>query len=217
MLCPLKNTPRWARRKEARPQELLDAALDLFVERGFAATRLDDVAKQAGVSKGTLYLYYSSKEDLFKAVVRENIIPLLGEAELIVNDYAGTSAALLRDIVLGWWARIGETRLSGITKLIMAEAGNFPDLAAFYHEEVIQRGNAMIARVIGRGIDSGEFSVRDPIQTTSVIVAPVMMLIMWKHSFGGPCAIQTLSPQAYLHGFMDVLLHGLLSQPARPV
>src|SRR6185295_498201 len=111
MSCPFK--PKWERRKDARPQELLAAALDLFVERGYAATRLEDVAAQAGVSKGTLYLYFTNKEELFKAVVRENMLPVLGEAEGIVGQYAGSSVELFREIMLGWWERIGNTKLSG--------------------------------------------------------------------------------------------------------
>src|SRR5947207_12072417 len=94
MECPFGMKPRWERRKEARPQELLAAALDLFVERGFAVTRLEDVAKRAGVSKGTLYLYFANKEELFKAVVRENILPVLGEAEAIIDSFEGNSMDL---------------------------------------------------------------------------------------------------------------------------
>src|SRR6478672_4464076 len=131
--------PRWERRKDARPQELLAAALDLFVERGYAATRLEDVAAQAGVSKGTLYLYFANKEDLFKAMVRENVVPVIGEAESIIDGHEGASADLFREIILGWWERIGNTKLSGITKLMMAESGNFPEVAQFYHDEVISR------------------------------------------------------------------------------
>ena len=109
MSSPSETKPRWERRKDARPQELLAAALDLFVERGFAATRLDDVAAQAGVSKGTLYLYFANKEELFKAVVRENMLPALGEGEEAIEKCDGNSADLFRDIMLGWWERIGAT------------------------------------------------------------------------------------------------------------
>ncbi|MBV6539814.1 TetR/AcrR family transcriptional regulator, partial [Ursidibacter maritimus] len=132
MQCVLKNKPRWTRRKDARPQELLAAALVLFVERGYAATRLDDVATRAGVSKGTLYLYFASKEDLFRAVVRENLVPVLDEAEQAIDSYTGHSASLLREFILGWWQRIGDTPLSGLTKLMVAESGNFPEVAKFY-------------------------------------------------------------------------------------
>jgi AcrR family transcriptional regulator len=204
------SKPRWERRKDARPQELLAAALDLFVERGFAATRLEDVAKMAGVSKGTLYLYFANKEDLFKAMVRENMLPALGEAEDAIACHEGHSAELFRNIMLGWWQRIGETKLSGICKLIMAESGNFPELARFYHEEVISRGDAMITHLLQRGIARGEFRQIDAQQLTNVIVAPVIMLMMWKHSFGA-CQIERIAPEAYLNSFIDLCLHGLLN------
>lgn len=215
MICPFKNKPRWARRKDARPQELLAAALDLFVERGFAATRLDDVAKQAGVSKGTLYLYFTNKEELFKAVIRENMLPALGEAEEVVGHYEGPSAELFREIVLGWWERIGATKISGLTKLMMAESGNFPELSKFYHDEVISRSDAMIAGILERGIKRGEFRNIDTFQATKVIVAPVIMLMIWKHSYG-PCQIEPISAQDYLNSFIDLFLRGLLSPPSAP-
>lgn len=207
-----ENKPRWERRKEARPQELLDAALDLFVERGYAATRLDDVAARAGVSKGTLYLYFANKEELFKAVVRENVLPVLGEAEEIIDTHDGTCEALFREIVLGWWERIGNTKLSGITKLIMAEACNFPEVTRFYHDEVISRGTAMIARMLERGIERGEFRQVDVHQATNVVVAPVLMLMMWKHSFS-TCRVEPISPETYLATFIDLFLNGLLKEP----
>ena len=212
--CPFKNAkPRWVRRKEARPQELLAAALDFFVERGYAATRLEDVAAQAGVSKGTLYLYFTNKEELFKAVVRENVVPVLGEAEGRVESYTGHSADLFLEIMMGWWERIGNTKLSGITKLMMAESGNFPEVAKFYHEEVISRGNAMILRMLERGVQRGEFRPIDMAQAMHVVVAPMIMLMMWKHSFSA-CGIREIAPQDYLKCFTDLFLHGLLSPTA---
>jgi AcrR family transcriptional regulator len=210
--CPFKNQPRWARRKEARPQELLSAALDLFVERGYLATRLDDVAKNAGVSKGTLYLYFTNKEDLFKAVVRENVVPVLGEAEETVDRFEGDSATLFRDIMIGWWSRIGNTKLAGLTKLMMAESGNFPDVAKFYHEEVISRGNALIIRMLERGVRRGEFRPIDVKQAMNVIVAPMVMLMMWNQSFSA-CRMEPIEPQDYLDCFIDLILRGLLVSP----
>jgi AcrR family transcriptional regulator len=211
---PTENKPRWERRKDARPQELLAAALDLFVERGYAATRLDDVASRAGVSKGTLYLYFTNKEELFKAVVRENVLPVLGEAEEIIGKYAGSSAQLLRELVLGWWERIGNTKLSGITKLIMAESSNFPEVTQFYHDEVIVRGNALIVSMLERGMASGEFRRVDVTQAMNLVVTPVLMLMMWKHSFNSCCGSEPMSPEAYLNTFIDLFLNGLLQTPA---
>ena len=125
------------RRKDARPSELTAAALELFVDKGFAATRLDDVAARAGVSKGTLYLYFDSKEALFKAVIEEGIVPTLAAAELQLAEHNGSSVALLRKLLFGWWQHIGGTRLAGVPKLIISESRNFPELAQYYHDKVI--------------------------------------------------------------------------------
>jgi AcrR family transcriptional regulator len=202
-----KNKPRWERRKDARPQELLAAALDLFVERGYAATRLDEVAARAGVSKGTLYLYFENKEELFKAVVRENMVPPLADAEELIEHFVGHSSELLRECIYGWWRRIGATKLSGISKLMMAESGNFPDVARFYHEEVVSRGEALIARIVERGIELNEFRPVDPATATHVIIAPVLMLMMWRHSLHF-CHVEPIDPTNFLDCLTDLLTHG---------
>ena len=216
MQCPFKNKPRWTRRKDARPQELLAAALALFVERGYAATRLDDVAARAGVSKGTLYLYFASKEELFRAVVRENLVPVLDEAEQIIDGYSGDSASLLREFILGWWERIGDTPLAGLTKLMMAESGNFPEVARFYHDEIISRSDALIVRMLERGMARGEFRQIDAAQARLVIVSPILMLMLWRHSFD-LCRPEPISVTAYLDTVIDLMMHGLLpSSPSSP-
>lgn len=215
MPCPFEMKPRWERRKDARPQELLAAALDLFVERGYASTRLEDVAKRAGVSKGTLYLYFTNKEELFKAVVRENIVPALGEAEDIISTFDGHSADLLRCVIMGWWERLGATKASGIIKLVMAEAGNFPDLALFYQEEVIARSTRMMTSMFERAVARKEFRQIDVDTMTQVLIAPMLMLITWKHSIG-PCNAGGLDPMAFLESFLDMALHGLLPPAAAP-
>ena len=200
--------PRWERRKDARPQELLAAALDLFVERGYAATRLEDVAARAGVSKGTLYLYFVNKEELFKAVIRESLIPVLDEAEQMISRYEDSSASLLREFIRGWWKRIGETNLSGITKLMMAEAGNFPDAAAMYHDEIITRSKALLVRILERGVARGEFRPLDLKHAHMVIVSPMLTLMLWKHSFG-MCHAEPIDSPEYLACFIDLITHGL--------
>lgn len=209
MQAPPEPKPRWERRKDARPQELLAAALGQFVERGFAATRLEDVARRAGVSKGTLYLYFENKEELFKAVVREHIVNAIGAAEQTVAEFDGHSSELLRAILMRWWDQIGATELAGITKLMMAEANNFPDLAQFYNVEVIERGNRLISSVLVRGVARGEFRPLDPEVMTPVLTAPVLMLMMWTHSFL-PCDMSALDPQAYMEAFVGMALNGLL-------
>jgi len=209
MQAPQDTKPRWERRKDTRPQELLAAALDQFVERGYAATRLEDVARRAGVSKGTLYLYFANKEELFKAVVRENIVHAIGEAEQEAAVFEGPSAELLRAILMKWWNQICATHLAGITKLMLAEGNNFPELAQFYNEDVVARGNGLIASVLVRGIARGEFRPVDPAVMTPVLVAPVLMLMMWTHSFMPTCEMPAIDPQAFMNTLIDVTLRGL--------
>lgn len=212
MDCQLDSKPRWERRKEARPKELLASAIELFVERGFASTRLEDVARRAGVSKGTLYLYYANKEDLFKAVVRQTILPMIDDAETSVAEFEGHSAELLRQVILSWWVRIGATKASGISKLILAEADNFPELASFYQEEVMSRRMRMMSNMLERGIRRGEFRAIDVPQTAQVLIAPLLMLSTWKHTIA-PCERCDLQPEAFLEAFLDITLHGLLPPP----
>lgn len=198
------------RRKDARPSELTAAALELFVDKGFAATRLDDVAARAGVSKGTLYLYFDSKEALFKAVIEEGIVPTLAAAELQLAEHNGSSVALLRKLLFGWWQHIGGTRLAGVPKLIISESRNFPELAQYYHDKVIVRGRALLGAVLLRGIASGEFRALDVETAIDVIIAPLLMLVIWRFSlcFCG----REIAPETYLGTHFDLLVHGLCPQ-----
>ncbi len=203
------------RRKEARPGELLDAALALFVEKGFAATKSEEVAARAGVSKGTLFLYFESKEDLFKEVIRKNITHLFPTWNEAFTQFTGSSADMLRDAMTTWWENIGSTPASGIPKLVMSEAQNFPEIATFYHEEVILPGHALIRKILSRGIDSGEFRPLDLDHAVHTIVAPMIFLMMWKNSMGS-CAAnsQFLDPERFIQLQVDVLLHGIQTKDA---
>jgi len=201
-------TTRWLRRKNARPAELLAAALEVFVERGFAATRLDDVAARAGVTKGTLYLYYPSKEDLLKAVVRSGLVPVVREAESLAQTFPGPTSALMRNLARVWWSAIGATPLGGIAKLVIAEAGNFPEVAKLYHEEVIRPVSELIGRLLERGIAAGEFRAVDPDYMPRIAMAPLVMLNLWMHSFSRH-AQAPVDPERYLSTYLDLLLAGL--------
>ncbi len=203
--------PRWERRKDARPGELAAAALELFIEKGFSATRLDDVAKRAGVSKGTLYLYFDSKEALFKTVIQEGIVSRIAEFETFMRAYEGKSSDLLRELINTWWEQIGGTKLGGITKLMMSESGNFPELAAFYHDEVITRAMGLFVFVIERGIAAGEFRAIPMDYVPRICAAPVVMLMLWRHSFD-VCGAKDIDPAAYLKTHTDMLLSSLTAR-----
>ena len=198
------------RRKEARPGELLDAALDLFVEKGFAATPSEEVAARAGVSKGTLFLYFPSKEELFKAVVRENMVRHQTEGAEEIARFEGPTAALLQYLMLEWWRRYGATKASGISKLVMSEASNFPDLARFFQEEVVTPGHAMIRSVLQRGIERGEFRPVDMDLTVHSVLAPLLFLVTWKHSMAPCCpSSQQIDPETFIRHHTELLVRGL--------
>ncbi len=206
------------RRKDARPGELIEAALELFVEKGFAATRAEEVAKRAGVSKGTLFLYFSSKEELFKAVVRKNLSGQFTEWNAMFDCFPGTTPEMLKFCMHSWWERIGSTKASGITKLMMSEACNFPELAEFYKAEVIRPGNDLIQRLIQRGIDRGEFRPMDAQKAVYVVMAPLLFLALWTHSFGTlDKACEQLNPEDFLATQLDTLLQGLCVPAAKAV
>jgi AcrR family transcriptional regulator len=209
-----ESQARRGRRKEARPGELLEAAMDLFVEKGFAATRSEEVAARAGVSKGTLFLYFPSKEELFKAVVRENISGRFAEWNEEFEAFEGSTADMVRYCMRVWWERIGATRASGITKLIISEARNFPDIAAFYHQEVIQPGTQLVRRILERGVARGEFGPIDVEYSVFSIVAPMVYLIMMKHSLGA-CVPRDyeVDPERYVNTQVENLLRGLCARP----
>lgn len=209
MHCPIKEL-RWRRRKEARPAELTAAALELFVEKGFAATRLDEIAARAGVSKGTLYLYFESKEELFKAVIREGLLPLLAEGEELMASMPGPASELFKAIVLRWWEIVGEGPIGGIPKLIFAEARNFPEIARFYADEVIERGKRLFVAVFQRGIDAGEFRSFDPQVLVHLVISPLIMRVIWKHSLDC-CGVTNVPIDAYLREYLELTLRGLRS------
>jgi AcrR family transcriptional regulator len=209
-LGPAVSGPRWERRKAERPAELLAAALDLFVEKGYAGTRLEDVAARAQVCKGTLYLYFANKEELFRAVVRENVVVLINASAERAAAFEGSSEGLLRALVDSWWQQFGSTRAGGISKLMVAESGNFPEIARFFIEEVIEPWHALLARAIDRGIASGEFRPVDTGLYVRVMTAPLVMLSLWKHSFSA-CSAEPIDPPLYLATVLDAHLTSLRS------
>ena len=214
MSDPTNRPPRWERRKEDRPAELLAAALELFVERGYAATRLDEVAARAGVSKGTLYLYFENKEDLFKTVVRETIVPQLHEMRQGVEGSSEPSAVLLRGFLHDWWRRFGATQLGGIAKLVVAEAGNFPEVARFFQEEVIEPHSTLLASIIERGIARGEFAPVDARIAAHLWIAPLALKAIWTHSMDALCPPDArVAPERLMRAHLDHVLAALRPQP----
>jgi AcrR family transcriptional regulator len=203
-------TPRTrCRRKEARPAEILDAALHVFSARGFAAARLEDIAARAGVTKGTIYLYYPDKEALFEAVVHATLVPLLEEGAAFVRDFDGSSADLLRLTVHGWWETISRRGLGGLPKLVMTEAANFPQLAGFYYDNVVARGRRVLTSVLERGIERGEFRRVDTATFVHFILGPMVYAKLSDLSFGVVRPEARVLDEHYLDALADHVIHSL--------
>ena len=199
-----------SRRKEARPAELLEAATRLFVEKGYAATKVEEVAALAQVSKGTLFLYYPSKQALLKAVVRENIAGRFAEWQAELEAFAGTTPELVRYAFQVWQERIGDTYAGGICKLMASECCNFPELASFYLEEVVEPGNALVRRILERGVARGELRPLDLDAAIHLITTPMFAYIHWRHSIGMlyPQSLGGSAP-LFFQTHVDNLLRGL--------
>jgi len=213
LVCPAPH--KRERRKEARPGELLDAALSLFVEKGYAATKVEEVAQRAGVSKGTLFLYFSSKEELFKAVVRQNISGKFSEFHAALDEFEGSTADLLRIFVHAWWDRIAASQGAGIIKLMVSEGAQFPELADFYRVEVVEPGSQLIRRVLARGTQRNEFRLLDPNYGFYAVLAPIMFVALWKNAphLSGADGL-SMNVSKYLDMQIDILLCGLSLQPS---
>ena len=211
------------RRKEARPQELLNAALELFVEKGFAATRIEEVALRAGVSKGTLYLYFSSKEELLKAVISHHLSARIADGAAQAAQFSGSAADLLRGILVEWWGQLYDSPASGVFKLVIAEVRNFPEIGAFYARHVIAPAHQLISGVVQQGIASGEFRAVDVDHAVHSLVLPLVMICLHRHSLGaslgacpGACSgYWQLDGNAFIAQHVGLVLDGLcLRSPA---
>jgi AcrR family transcriptional regulator len=200
--------PRWRRRKSARPEEILAAALDVFTDRGFAATKLEDVARRAGVTKGTIYLYYENKDALFKALVRQTIVPVIAQGEALAHSFTGSARDLFEQLVREYFRLVGDTPLSGIPRLMIAEAGNFPELARFYYEEVVTRGHRLMAGVLERGIKAGEFRRVNVAVATKLAMAPLLHAVVARKAFAA-CMPEGFDVAKYLDTHIDLYLHGI--------
>ena len=202
------SPPTRVRRRENRASEIARAALELFVTRGFAATKLEDVAKEASVSKGLPYLYFKNKEELFKAVISEAIAGPLAEANDVIDRFEGSSEDLLRALVDGFRA-FEETPAGGVVKLILAEAGNFPDVAKFYCTNFDVRGRDLFIRTLRRGVENGEFRPLADLETTAIVILqPLAMFSVWKRSLA-PFDPGKVDGDQFYAAYLDFVLKGL--------
>jgi AcrR family transcriptional regulator len=204
------------RRKEARPAELLEAALALFVEKGFAATKSEEVARAAGVSKGTLYLYFPSKEELLKAVIQHFLGNEIAAGAEEAATLEGPTALVMEESLVAWWTRIYEGPASGVFKLVITEIRNFPEIAEFYAERVASPGKALVGALLSRGIANGEFQPVDLGAAVHSILMPLILLCVHKHSLGA-CGVPDelgADPIGFMHAHLRLIFKGLEARSA---
>lgn len=200
--------PKWRRRAEDRPDEVMDAALDLFIEKGFAATRVADIAKRAGLSKGAVYLYFDSKEAVLQALVRRAIVPVVDDAESMVRHRVDDPETAIRTMVRHIARRLCDKRVAALPRLIIAEAGNFPEIAVMYREEVIERGLVILGQLIRHGVETGQFRPVQPHLAVRNIVGPVLANSLLSSVFDiGSTGKADID--AFVDSHLDILFNGL--------
>lgn len=202
------GAPRWRRRSQARPGEIVQAALDVFAEKGFAAAKLDEIASKAGVSKGALYLYFETKEDIFRAVVREAVVPNIDRVEALLAEATIPFPDLLRLALSQIEAVIETSRLGAVAKLVIGESRNFPELARVWHDEVVSRMLAAMSGALERAQMRGEVRLGEPRLQAFSIVGPILLGVIWQETFtpvgAPPAALESLVRQ---HG--ETMIAGL--------
>jgi AcrR family transcriptional regulator len=169
--------------QDERRAAILDAALDVFAENGFAAARLDDVAQKAGVAKGTLYLYFPDKEALFEELLRGVASPILDRFTALSADPAIPAGVMLERIMETFASQVIGTKRERLVRLIITEGPRFPRIAEFYHREVISKGREIIRAVVKRGFERGELSSDAMARFPQLFFAPLLLAVIWRAMF----------------------------------
>jgi AcrR family transcriptional regulator len=202
------GSPKWRRRSEARPGEIVQAALEVFAERGFAAAKLDEIAAKAGISKGALYLYFETKEDIFRAVVREAVAPNIDVVEAVLEQTTTPFPDLLRLVLLRISFMIETTRLGAVAKLVIGESRNFPELARVWHDEVVSRALAALSGALDKAQGRGEIRPGNPRLQAFSIMGPILMGVLWQETFT-PIGAPALNLRELIAQHGEAVLAGL--------
>lgn len=201
--------PKWRRRADARPAEIAAAAYKVFSDKGYAAAKLDEIAAAAGVSKGALYLYFDTKQDIFEAVVAQALVANIEAIEAMVDSYAGKTADLIR-VIAGRVAEIASVSPVGkLLKLVIGESGNFPELARVWHDKLVARAIAMMSKLIRRGQENGEFRAGDPRNLALSLISPMVVAVIFRETFE-PAGAKGFDIPALMNQHVETVLNGLL-------
>jgi AcrR family transcriptional regulator len=207
MKSPEASIEKRRRRKDARPGELIDAGLQVFAAQGFAAARLEDVARRAGVAKGTIYRYFADKEALFLAAVRSRITPVFDEISGSVGLFSGTTRDILEFTITAVHRQLINSEAPVLMRIMIAEGDRFPALTQLYYGEIVANGRALLERIVARGIERGEIRAGAAADLPIVIVAPAIMAAIWRITFDRHAPI---GDEAFLAAHLDLVFNGLL-------
>jgi AcrR family transcriptional regulator len=202
------SEPRWRRLPEERPRQILEAALEVFAERGLAAARLDDIARRAGLSKGTIYLYFPNKEELFRDVVRNSVIAFIERGEARVEVVTDPKQALVCWME-GYWAWLRTPVFPVMHRLINSELHSFPDLATFYTTEVIERAHRLVCGMIERLMDAGQFRRMDPLVAARMLTSAFVMHALWHHQRDFFKSLGSTADDVVLEQIRDFFFHAM--------
>jgi len=203
------SEPRFQRRKEDRPDEITQAALAAFAENGYSATRVDEVAKRAGVSKGLLYLYFKTKEDLFKAVIRSFLSPRIEALIGNIEETELSAAEFIRGPFLTFAKALPRSPAKILLRLMIAEGPKHPDLTAWYWDNVVSKAHNALRRLIKRGVDSGEFRKSALDEFPQLLVAPVMFSVIWTIVFNAHTKLDT---DRFIEAHVEMLLGSIKAE-----
>jgi AcrR family transcriptional regulator len=208
------GAPKFRRRKADRPAEIIQAALAVFAEKGFAAAKLEDIARRAGVSKGAIYLYFETKEDIFRAVVGQAIAPNIAAVKAMAAAHPGPLADLLRGVTGHIAGIVTHTPLGGVLKMVVGEARNFPEIARVWHDELVSQALGTLTGAIAAAQARGEVKPGDPRIYALQLIAPLLVAVLWRETFV-PVGAEPFDLPAVMGQHIDTLLLGLLTEGAR--
>lgn len=211
---PPAPAPKFRRRKDARPAEIIAAALAVFAEKGFAAARLDEIAARAGVSKGAVYLYFETKEDIFRAVVERAIAPNVGAVKAMAAAHPGPLADLLHGVATHVAGVVEATPLGGVLKMVVGEARNFPEIARVWHDELVSQAIGAMTTAIVNAQARGEVRPGDPRTYALQLISPLLVAVLWRETFV-PVGAEPFDLPAVMRQHVDTLLRGMLTEDAR--
>ncbi len=209
--APIATEPKKTRRrKDARPGEILAAGISEFGEYGFQRANLNRIAQKAGIAKGTIYLYFESKEALFLAAIEEHVTSVIGESEVELGAIDGTTRELLTNLLRNMYARFVHGEAQALFRILLTEGDRMPDVISSYHAMTVQRGSKLLKKILLRGVQRGEVRPGPVSETPHVVIAPAVYfavhLIMFKKS-------QPIDFEKYFEAHMDMLFHGVLVDP----